>query len=323
MSQTDTDTDRGEESAIGNERTGPRIGREYATRALTSARAALESGVPAGIGGGASLLRGVRALRRGDRRRGFVRLGLGGLLGAVALAQRRSSGERDRTGVDQTDVANTGPDIGGLEGRDSSGDRHASGDAARRVVDSSVDIEDADSSPELDSDVDASTVDRTDVVESGIDEGQLSDVTNESGTAEGEPDGVEREAYERLGAAAFDEHSGDVPVPQEAFNRNVLSLNSEVFWGIRDDDAVFVSQQFDPMQDRDGIRYVASTEIDGDRTLTIPDAVVNHWESVAGGGIAVAGGDEIAFVTADSLRADGQLRVVPEQWIDDVLEDGE
>jgi len=39
--------------------------------------------------------------------------------------------------------------------------------------------------------------------------------------------------------------------------------------------------------------------------------------------MAVASGDEIVFVTADSLQADSQIRVVPEQWIDDVLEDGE
>ncbi|PGF16913.1 hypothetical protein CP556_12800 [Natrinema sp. CBA1119] len=333
MSKRDPTTETGDSPATESEHSESKRSRESVSRALQSVRGGIESGLPAGIGGGVSLLRGVRALRRGEREHGVGQLVLGGVLVAVAIAQRRADGRRDETraDIDQTDVVSTAPEIDDLEDRDAVGGRHT-GDEARRVAGTSIDIEDVDSSPDLESDVDASKIDQLDVVETGTDEDRLADVANESTAAESEsetasesasPDSGERESYERLGAAAFDEHSNEIPVPQRAFDQNILSLSSEAFWGIREDDAVFVSQEFDPIQDAGGIRYVASTEIDGERTLTIPDTVLNHWDSVAGGGMAVAGGDEIVFVTADSLQVDSQIRVVPEQWIDDVLEDGE
>ncbi|WP_226480128.1 hypothetical protein [Natrinema amylolyticum] len=332
MSQTATsETDDGG----GTERNSAGIGREHASRTLRYVRSGLESGIPVGVVGGVNLFQGVRAVRRGDPERGFGRLALGGVLVAIALAQRRSGGERgdDRTGIDQTDVVSTGPDIDDLEGRAGGGSQRASGDEAREIAGTAIDIEDAvdsedaDASPDLESDVDTAGVDQTNVAGSGPDEERLADAAGESADSERASEAADRESataepesYERLGGAAFDEHSSEIPVPQRAFNRNVLSLRSEVFWGIRDgDDAVFVSQQFDPIQDAAGIRYVASTEIDGDRSLTIPDAVLNHWDAVAGGGMAVASGDDIEFVTADSLQADGQIRLVPEQWLDDVL----
>ncbi|MDF9744120.1 hypothetical protein [Natrinema salsiterrestre] len=317
MTQRET-TETGAEAAVETERREPRAGREYVSRAGRYVRGVIESGVPAGVVGGVSLFRGVRAFRRGDLERSFGHVSLGGVLVAIGLAQRQSSRSHsgDRTAVDQTDVVSTGPDLGDIEERDGRS-QGASGEEAGRVAGSSIDIEDAGSSPGLDSDVDATATDRSDVAASGIDEERLADASSEPAEAETEP-------YERLGAAAFDEHSSEVPVPQRAFNRNILSLNSEAFWGIRDgDDAVFASQEFDLMRDGDEIRYVASSEIDGDRTLTIPDAVLDHWDIVAGGGMAVAGGDDIAFVTSDSLQADGQVRLVPERWIEDVLGDGE
>jgi hypothetical protein len=317
MTQRET-TETGSETGIETERREPETGREYVSRAGQYLRGVVESGIPVGVVGGTSLLRGARAFRRGDLERAFGYVSLGGVLVATALAQWRSSRSHasDRAAVDQTDVVSTGPDIGALEGA-TGGGQHASGDEAQRVARSSVDIEDAGSSPEIDSDVDAAAIDQSDVAESGVDEERLADASSE-------PEVAESERYERLGAAAFDEHSNEVPVPQRAFNRNILSLNSEAFWGIRDgDDAVFASQEFDLMRDGDEMQYVASSEIDGDRTLTIPDAVLDHWDIVAGGGMAVAGGDDIVFVTSDSLQADGQVRLVPEQWADDVLESGE
>ncbi|QLK27043.1 hypothetical protein HYG81_05385 [Natrinema zhouii] len=360
MSKRDPTTETGDSSTTESEHSESKFSRESVSRALQSVRGGIESGLPAGIGGGVSLLRGVRALRRGEREHGVGQLVLSGVLLAVAIAQRRSDERRGaRSDIDQTDVVSTGPEIDDLEERDAGGGRHT-GDEAQRVAGTSIDIEDVDSSPDPESDVDAAEIDQTDVVETGTDEERLADVATESaesdsetGDLESESDGPESESataesesespdsaesesdrsvsaeiestesYERLGAAAFDEHSSELPVPQRAFDQNILSLSSEAFWGIREDDAVFVSQEFDPIQDADGIRYVASTEIDGERTLTIPDTVLNHWDSVAGGGMAVAGGDEIVFVTADSLQADSQIRVVPEQWVDDVLEDNE
>lgn len=344
MSERDT-TAIGDESGSGPEHGIAKRGRESLSRALQSLRTHLRSGIPAGVGGGVSLLNGVRALRRGDRERGFRRFAVGGLLVGIGLAQRRSMGDRDgdRTAVDLTDVVRTGPDIEDLEQRESGGGHHASGGDAQRVAGTSIDIEDAGSSPELDTDADATDVDQTDVAETGVDGDRLADAATESGAAtdtetadetdavepqpdvaETEPDVTTPESSERLGAAAFDEHSNEIPVPQRAFNQNLLSLGSEAFWGIReDDDAVFVSREFDPLEDGDGIQYVASSEIDGDRMLTIPDAVLDHWDIVAGGGMAVAGGDDIVFVTSDELQTDEQVRLVPEQWADDVLEDGE
>jgi hypothetical protein len=118
-----------------------------ASRLARYARRALRSGALAGVGGGVSLLAGVRALRRGDRVRGVVRLALGGLLVAVAVRQRRGGEQAGAgSGVDQTDVVDTSPDI-----------------------------EDAGPAPELDSDVDATDVDQTDVVDTGIDEADLAD----------------------------------------------------------------------------------------------------------------------------------------------------
>jgi len=362
MSKRDPTTETGDSPATESEHSESKRSRESVSRARQSVRGGIESGLPAGIGGGVSLLRGVRALRRGEREHGVGQLVLGGVLLAVAIAQRRSDERRSeaRVDIDQTDVVSTAPEIGDLADRDAGGGRHT-GDEARRVAGTSIDIEDVDSSPDLESDIDATGIDQSDVVETGTDEERLADVANESTVPDSESDGLESEpdvpesesaitesksessdsaggvsdspdsaeteateSYERLGSASFDEHSGEIPVPQRAFDQHILSLRSEAFWGIREeDDAVFVSQEFDPIQDAGGIRYVASTEIDGERTLTIPDTVLNHWDSVAGGGMAVASGDEIVFVTADSLQADSQIRVVPEQWIDDVLEDGE
>ncbi|WP_455449232.1 hypothetical protein [Natrinema thermotolerans] len=293
MSQRDSTTETDEEPA--DERRVAGIDDALA-EALDTVRSGVRSGAPAGAAGFASLLSGVRALRRDDRGHGYLRLGAGGLLLVIAIDQRRAA--RDRTGVESSDVVDTSPNTGTLEGweRNAGREDHAGGDAASEVARTSIDIEDAASSPE-------------------------------SGDAEREPDAAEvaePEAYEQLGAAAFDEHSSEVPVPQPAFDRTILSLGSEVFWGIREaDDAVVVSGQFDPIQDGDGIRYVASSEVDGERSLTVPDTVLNHWDAVAGGGLAVASGDDLVFLTTDSLQADDQLRVVPEQWLEDVIENGE
>jgi len=125
-----------------------------------------------------------------------------------------------------------------------------------------------DSSPDLESDIDATGIDQSDVVETGTDEERLADVANESTVPDSESDGLESEpdvpesesaitesksessdsaggvsdspdsaeteateSYERLGSASFDEHSGEIPVPQRAFDQHILSLRSEAFWG--------------------------------------------------------------------------------------------
>ena len=323
MSQADIGERSGNDSAVRTAQGGASSGREYVSEAMRYVRSGVESGAFAGASGGVSLFRGLRSLRRGDSLRGLGRLLLGGLFVAIAVVQRRSKsggsagGERERGGVDQTDVVDTGPDIEDVSEGMTAGDQsHASGDEAAAVVDAGPDIEDAE--PSLESDSDAETtdgdqidtrtadVDQTDVVETGIDEEELADVAGDS--------------YRRLGEAAFDEHGREIPVPQRAFNQNFLALGAEAFWGIREaDDVVLVSQLYDPIEDREGVQYVASSQVDEDRMLSIPDAVVDHWDVVAGGGTAVAGGDDLVFATSDELKEDSQLVVVPEQWADDVL----
>ncbi|WP_226011371.1 hypothetical protein [Halomicrobium salinisoli] len=135
-----------------------------------------------------------------------------------------------------------------------------------------------------------------------------------------EPTISEGETYERLGAAAFDEHSGEVPAPQRAFNQGELTLNAEAFWGVRDADGVVaVSREYDHIDERPAFRYVASTEVDDERMLRVPDEIRDHWDTLTDGGVAVVSGTDIVFVTSDAFADDSMLLVLPEQWADDVL----
>lgn len=135
-----------------------------------------------------------------------------------------------------------------------------------------------------------------------------------------EPTISDDETYERLGAAAFDEHSSEVPAPQRAFNQGELSLNAEAFWGVRDADGVVaVSREYDHIDERPAFRYVASTEVDDERMLRVPDEIRDHWDTLTDGGVAVVSGTDIVFVTSDAFADDSMLLVLPEQWADDVL----
>jgi len=248
----------------------------------------VRSGVATGIIGGIGVLRGLRSVLGGQRDRGFGELALGGVFLAAAYAQRQSR----RESVEESDVVDTGPDIEGITdeagGGVDQGD-HATGQAAGGLVDST---------PDVPSDGTAAREDT------------------------GSSETVHPEAVDRLGEAAVDSQSREVPVPQRAFNQGFLAHSAEAFWGIRGrDDAVLVSQDFDAVQGRDGVKYVASSEIGEDaRELPIPTAVLTHWDEVGGGGTAVAGGDGVLFVTTDSLEADHLLRVLPSAWPDDLPE---
>jgi hypothetical protein len=247
------------------------------------------SGTATGIVGVIGVLRGLRSVRRGQRDRGFGELALGGVLLAVAVAQRQSS----REAAEEPGLVDTGPDAEGVAGEAGGGSvdegAHTTGEAAAAAVDST---------PDVPSDRAAAQPD------------------TESGEL------ARPEAVDRLGEAAVDSQSREVPVPQRAFNQGFLAHSAEAFWGIHDrDDAVLVSQDFDAVQGRDGVKYVASSEIGEDaRELPIPTAVLTHWDEVGGGGTAVAGGDDVLFVTTDGLEADHLLRVLPSAWAGDLLE---
>lgn len=229
-------------------------------------------------------LGGGLLLRRGVRslRRGARARGLGQLLvGGLFLSLARRQ-RRSGGGVDETDVVDTGPDV----------------------------EEGAGAGPELDDDTESMPVDETDVVDTGVAD-DLDDVERETdGSGEAR----------RLGEAALDGESGRVPVPQRAFNQGLLSLGSDAVWGVREGDpAVLVSEEYDAIEELAGVRYVASSEIDDDRGLIVPDAVRDHWDEVAGGGTAVSGGDGIVFATTEAFRAEGHVLVVPERWSEEVL----
>jgi hypothetical protein len=200
-------------------------------------------------------------------------------------------------------------------------EQHASGEEATEVVDTSPDIEDVDVARERESDaaVGSASVDQREVADTGVDSETLTE------TSEGEPEEsdetAESEDVERLGKAAFDRQSREVPAPQQAFNRGFLAHSTEVFWGVRtDDDAVLVSQDYDAVDGREGVDYVASSEIGDDaREVPIPDAILDHWDEVYGGGTAVTGGDDILFVTTDDLSDDDVLWVLPADWAADVI----
>ncbi|GAB3677844.1 hypothetical protein [Halopiger thermotolerans] len=340
MNQTDTSVRSGSESAVDTARATASSGREYVSRAASFLQRAVESGAVTALIGGAGLLGGIRALLAGEHERGLAGLVLGaGFIGA-ALDQRRSRSRGAESNVAQTDVVDTRPDVGAVAdeaGGVGATDR-AAGDAAADVADTSPDVEDAGSGLESESEADAESesVDRREIADTGVDAEDLAEATGretaDAGGVEGTGDqttaeegtGVgdlpETEEIDRLGEAAFDRQSREVPAPQRAFNQGFLAHSTEAFWGIRDrDDGVLVSLNYDGLAGRDGVRYVASSEIGEDaRELPIPDTVLDHWDEVFGGGTAVNGGDGILFVTTDELASDGLLRVLPAEWAEDL-----
>jgi len=254
-------------------------------------REAAKSGALAGVLGGATVLRGVRSLRVGKRVRGLGRLVVGGALLAVAAAQRRAGREPsgERIDIDQSDAVDTGPDID-------------------EAIDES----------EAETDADPGESGTGGAVEA--DDAEAAETAADAGEAEPERREADEPAeYDRLGAAAFDEHANEVPVPQAAFNRGFLSLGGEAHWGVRDDGTVILSELFDPLEDGDGVEYVASTRVDDERTLTVPDEVTDHWDDASGGPMAVEGGDDIVFAASDGRSTDDRLFVVPGAWAEEVL----
>ncbi|QLG26821.1 hypothetical protein HUG10_04375 [Halorarum halophilum] len=343
MTQPDTTARSESESGVGTARGVAKSGREYVSKLAPSLRHGVESGAVPTVIGGVGLLGGLRAFVSGERKRGLAGLAVGAAFLAAALAQRRFRILGRESTVEETDVVDTGPDVeavadeaGGVGEED-----HAAGEAAAEVTDTSPDVEDVGSGLESESDTDAesASVDQREVADTGVDSDDLAEATTrETGdaggtettsdetttgavdTGTGSGAGVETEDVDRLGEAAIDRQSREVPAPQRAFNQGFLAHSAEAFWGIRTgDDEVLVSQDYDAIEGRDGVRYVASSEIGEDvRELPIPDVVLDHWDSVIDGGTAVTGGDSILFVTTDDLAADGLLRVLPAERADDV-----
>jgi len=256
----------------------------------------LGSGALAGVGGGVLLLQGLRALRRGDWERGVRRFLVGGVFVTVGIEQRRTSSERQVTTKRREP---TDPSTPAESATADSEDIPVGTPESHQSVGTGQDV----------SDSDASTTE-TDQQSSGL----------EQRTTETTQEFLEPEAYTRLGSAAFDRQSAQIPVPQRAFNQEFLSLDAEAFWGIRDtDDLVILSGFYDAIEDLEEGHYVASSEIDDERMLKIPDRILNHWEDVVGGGTGVTGGDDIVIAGPEESGEYELLVVVPDQEAEDVL----
>lgn len=281
-------------------------GGQYLAKTAWPLRRGIASGTVPGLAGFLSLLGGLRALRRGSTKRGVAAILVGGGLLAGVVARRRDSGRT--TDVQVSDVVNTGP---ALEGGADAGDgrEDGTGAAGTSVVGTSPDIGAASEGIPDEDDPDTGEIDQREVARTGADE---LDATGET---------AETAAIDRLGLAAFDRQSREVPVPQRAFNQQYLAHGAEAYWGIRErDDGVLVAGDYDAMESREGVDYVASSEIGPDaRELPIPDTVLDRWDEVYGGGTAVTGGDDILFVTTDALSAHRVLRVLPAAWAEDTF----
>ncbi|UTF54746.1 hypothetical protein [Natronosalvus rutilus] len=351
MNQTDTSARSASKSEVETVRAAARSGREYLSRAAPYLRRGVESGTITAIIGGTGLLSGIRALLAGEHERGLARVTLGAGFIAAALDQRRSRSRGEVPDVEQTDVVDTSPDVDAVadEAGSVGEEDHTIGETAVEVADTSPDVEDVGSGLESESDVEPASVGQREIVDTGLGSEDLSETTeremrdtdgeeessDETTDTDGEEessdettteedtdadDGTETADIDRLGEAAFDRQSREVPAPQRAFNQGYLAHSTEAFWGIRArDDAVLVSLDYDAIQGRDGMQYVASSEIGQDvRELPIPDAVLTHWDEVFGGGTAVIGGDDILFATTEDLASDGLLRILPAEWADDL-----
>lgn len=262
-------------------------GPEYISKAAPYLRRGVESGAVTATVGVVGLLSGLRAFLAGERTLGLAKIALGGGFLTAALAQWRSRNRSGEPDVEETEVGDTDAIADAVDGAGE--EDHDASKSAVEIADTSPDMEDVE--PGLESDADTDTA-------------------------------AEAEDIERLGEAAFDSQSREVPAPQQAFNRGFLSHSSMVCWGIRArDGAVLIAQDYDALAGRDGVKYVASSEIGTDvREIPIPEVVLNHWDEVIGGGMAVTGGDDILFVTTESLAAEGLLCVLPTEWADNLSE---
>jgi hypothetical protein len=210
MSQRDSS------GASGDDATGGATGHpgrpdQVSPRLSRAARWGIDSGAAATVGAGAALVAGLRALRRGDRQTAFVRLFLGGLLGSVAVTQRRSGGGRlaDRIGIEESDVVDTGPDIEGVSTGDRETTPQATGDEASEVVDVGADIEEptGPSGPDVEAAAETSGADE-DVATRTPD--QTAERDPKAETSDVGPGGEESSDGETESAAAgADEGSGD------------------------------------------------------------------------------------------------------------------
>lgn len=116
---------------------------------------------------------------------------------------------------------------------------------------------------------------------------------------------MSKDSHERLGAAAIQGESDRVPVPQQAFNLELVKAG-EVHWATTDDDVLVVSSSYDALREEDGLDVLATSTLDDDgRMLHVPAEAFEEWGDVTGG-------DTLHFVTTDEMQAERQCLVVPD-----------
>lgn len=110
--------------------------------------------------------------------------------------------------------------------------------------------------------------------------------------------------HDQLGAAAIQGESNSIPVPQGAFDRELVT-DGEVHWATTDDGVLVISGEWDSLRDEAGLDVFATSTIDDERTLHIPAEAFEEWG-------VVGGGDTLHFVTTDEMEAKRQMLVVTE-----------
>lgn len=108
--------------------------------------------------------------------------------------------------------------------------------------------------------------------------------------------------YDRLGDAWIQGETNAVPVPQRAFDLELLRLDDEVHWGRDEDGVLLASASYDALQ-TDGRTYVGTSEVDDERLLRVPDVAADHWDRPIDG-------EPVVFATTDALESDGALAVL-------------
>ncbi|PSP54354.1 hypothetical protein BRC82_10590 [Halobacteriales archaeon QS_1_67_19] len=162
------------------------------------------SGNLAVVTGVVSLLRAGRTFLRGDRKRGAKRALIGIALLGLAVAQRR----RGSAKPDLSDVADTGPDVESAVDPD---DRETDRATGEDVVDTTdADVEESDTAPELDSDVESQDVDQRDVAgSSDIAESTDDEADSESDADEARAESADDEDDTETSSAESDSESAE------------------------------------------------------------------------------------------------------------------
>lgn len=186
MSESPTHSGTGEDEQAREQRTSSSGSSGFRSKMAGSVRRGASSGALAAIAGTINLLRARRAFQKGSRARAIRRGAMAAFWTAVAVTQWQSKrsgiGQRSRSGhVDQTDVISTAPDVEAVSSGSESGETDP--DAVADAGATSIDVTEADSSPEVDDAADTEAVDDARGIEDVDDAEGVEDVDDAEGLA--------------------------------------------------------------------------------------------------------------------------------------------